>query len=96
MKQKNLLKYGKTFTELSVRFSGNKKLPYSYYLLDSFTFNDAKTCSEYELYLKNKYQIYSYKPLINFKGKTECFDISIKEEIANGGSLIGDIRAKHI
>ena len=41
MKQKNLLKYGKTFTELSVRFSGNKKLPYSYYLLDSFTFNDA-------------------------------------------------------
>lgn len=36
-----------------------------------------------EIQLKEQHQKYSYKPLIDFRGKTECYDMSILQQLNN-------------
>lgn len=74
------IKIGRTYNSISQRFSG-KKMPYNYVILKSYSFTSLISCSNFEKQLHKKYKKYSYKPLINFKGYTECFDKNLLNKI---------------
>jgi hypothetical protein len=63
-------KIGKTFTDINLRFSSGT--PYQYQIIQTIE-GDAKTISDLERTLHKECKYYKYKPLISFKGETECF-----------------------
>lgn len=67
-------KIGKTFLNLKSRFySGNtNKLPYYYDIINTYE-GDSFDISNLEVLLHRLYKNYSYVPLKDFYGKTECF-----------------------
>lgn len=71
----NFIKIGRTSDTVSFRFCG-KKYPYSFEIINEIKGSPDFIYDE-EIRLHRLYKDYKYKPLLNFKGKTECFNISI-------------------
>lgn len=66
-------KIGRTFRSIEKRL---KSLPYKYEIIQDITFEDGYLCCQFEQLLHNKYKNYKYSPLLNFKGKGECYKIN--------------------
>lgn len=65
-------KIGITSQNIKKRFSKVKDLPYSYEIIYEFH-NDPEIIYNLETHLHRLFSSYSYKPLLPFKGSTECF-----------------------
>lgn len=81
--KERFLKIGITSKSVNIRFSGNRKLPYEYNIILEIKFEDAGYVWEEEVKLKQNFKKHKYKPKLNFKGYTECFNIEQKENIIN-------------
>ncbi len=74
------IKIGRTKNTIKFRFRCSSIIPYSYEILKEikgspdFVFNK-------EVELHRKYKTFKYTPKINFAGSTECFNISILQDI---------------
>ena len=84
-KNEKFYKIGRTFIDVMGRFPCQKSLPYEYKIIETFEFKDliiesAEKAFDLEKSLKNLNKIHLYKPLIYFKGHTECFKQIIKNE----------------
>ncbi len=76
-------KIGITIQNIKIRYNNKEKLPYKYEIIFQHTCDAGCVWDLEKLYLK-KLKNYRYKPLINFKGYTECLDIQTPiEEIKN-------------
>lgn len=76
-------KIGITFVGLKNRFNNKNKLPYNYEIIHEYQC-DAGCVWDLEKQLHKKYKPYKYRPIINFQGYTECFNLSLPiEEIIN-------------
>lgn len=82
-KKEKFLKAGITSKSIKERFSNSRKLPYDYKILYKVECKNASQIWEKEVELKKLFKKYKYKPLINFKGYTECFELREKENIIN-------------
>ncbi len=71
----NFIKIGKTSYTTKMRFNG-ETLPYSYEIIKEIKGSPDFIFDE-EVRLHRLYLEYSYIPLINFGGKTECFSTDI-------------------
>ena len=78
-RKEHFIKIGKTFTSISKRYP-KTAIPYEWKVIKEYT-GTAKEISELEHSLHNKYREQKYKPLITFRGITECFNISILPNI---------------
>lgn len=65
-------KIGKTFNDLTKRFSCKNVLPYNYEIVKLIK-GSAKEISKLERDLHKKHKQYSYTPHIYFEGNSECF-----------------------
>lgn len=74
----HFIKVGKTFTDISKRFSNRGAMPYDWKLL-YIEEGSAKYISEIERELQKN--IYTYMPKRPFSGQTECFTLEIKEQL---------------
>ncbi len=74
------IKIGKTYRTLHQRFRSNF-LPYKHNSIKVFNFGDAKSCSEFETNLHNKFKKFKYSPLIRFGGDMECFSIEVLDQL---------------
>lgn len=72
------IKIGKTFRSVTARFGKcpGDKLPYNYKLIKVIE-GSAEEIYTLEKQLHSKYKTFKYKPLKQFKGQTECFDMRI-------------------
>ncbi|WP_336686507.1 hypothetical protein [Chryseobacterium bernardetii] len=76
------LKFGVTITDIETR-TLKGELPYSYTRLFSKKIEIGEEAMKIEVKLKKKYASLSYKPLLKFRGSTECLVLGIKENILN-------------
>ena len=73
-------KVGRTSLSVAIRFRNKSKLPYDYKVIYTII-DEPNTIYDLENKLLSLRK-YKYKPLISFKGETECFsDISLIEGI---------------
>lgn len=79
----SFIKIGKTSRSVSSRFNSKLKLPYNYFIIDSFTFITSSECSIKEKKLHNKYKKFKYNPINKFQGYTECFSLNLLDKIKN-------------
>lgn len=77
--QEEFIKIGITsLNSINERYNSKSKMPYSYEVILEFKSKNREDIWNREIFLKNKYKRYKYKPNIFFKGsKTECFSIKI-------------------
>lgn len=73
-KNEEFYKIGKTFTNIKNRFPNKTTMPYNYKIIKLIE-GEAKFISELEVKYKKILKNFKYIPLINFKGKFECFKI---------------------
>lgn len=66
------IKIGKTFVDVKKRFNKTNEMPYQYKILHTLQ-STAKFISVLETHLHTTLKMYAYKPLITFKGDSECF-----------------------
>lgn len=68
-------KIGKTFRKIEERFTSNN-FPYKYEIIKEFLFlkDQSKQCCDLEVQLQKMFKEYKYTPLLDFKGKGECFN----------------------
>jgi len=80
--EERFIKIGRTFTSLSIRYGKSKggRMPYNYEEILVIE-GGADEIFDLENVLKRKFKDHSYIPKIDFKGKTECFDECILDEI---------------
>ena len=78
--QENFIKIGKTSQPLFRRFRCKNTMPYSFKVLKEFK-GSPDYIYDKETELHRLYKDFKYTPLITFGGYTECFNISILEEI---------------
>lgn len=76
----NFIKIGRTSQSIVRRFHNKLSMPYSYKILREFK-GSPDYIYDKETELHKLYKEYKYSPLLNFDGQTECFNISILEEI---------------
>jgi len=76
------LKFGVTIIDVETR-ALKGELPYSYTRIFSKKFKFGQEAMEIEAKLKKKYASLSYKPLLKFRGSTECLVLGIKENVLN-------------
>lgn len=81
--EERFLKIGITSKSVEERFSNSRKLPYKFKILKEVEFSNASQVWEEEIKLKREFKEHKYKPLLNFKGFTECFKLEQKENIIN-------------
>lgn len=79
------IKIGRTTKSIKYRFSGN--IPYNYKIIKTIE-GDSKFIYEEEIRLHRLFKKYSYKPILNFSGETECFNIKILNKIQNDKKTI--------
>ena len=72
----NFIKIGKTSTSTKGRFSCSIKLPYSFEIIKEIK-GSPDFIFDKEVELHRLYKKFKYKPLLEFGGQTECFNISI-------------------
>ncbi|MDR6528390.1 hypothetical protein J2787_003827 [Chryseobacterium rhizosphaerae] len=72
------LKFGVTITDIETRVLKGE-IPYSYKILFSKKINIGEDAMILESELKNKYSKLSYKPILTFRGSTECLEFGIKD-----------------
>lgn len=77
--REQFIKVGKTYRNIKTRFKSKFEMPYNYEVIKTFEFNNGIECCEFEALLHKKYLDFTYKPLIEFGGKTECFSINAME-----------------
>jgi hypothetical protein len=75
---KTFYKIGKTFTSVHRRFRGT--IPYSWVLIKQI-YGSADHISNIETYIHAQFKHHKHKPSIPFNGSTECFSVSIKEQL---------------
>lgn len=80
-KEERFLKIGITSRKVKDRFSGDNKLPYKKDLLTSFNSLDSGDIWDKEVQLKRDFKGRNYTPKKFFRGYTECFDLSCKEDL---------------
>ena len=85
--KEEFVKIGKTFNTVKHRFSSKIKLPYNYIILEIIEFekDQFKLCSELENSLHKQLKEYAYNPLLDFKGKHECYNTEIIEKLKTLG-----------
>ena len=76
----NFIKIGITTKSIHKRYPCKTTMPYSYEVLKEIKGSPDFIYDE-EKELHKKYKIYKYTPLISFGGETECFNISILQDI---------------
>ena len=76
--KEKFVKIGMCSTRLSKRFSS--MIPYEYQVVGKIT-GTPEFVYDMEKILHERYEEYEYIPLIDFPGKTECFDIKILDII---------------
>lgn len=69
------IKIGKTFVDVEKRFKKTNEMPYQYKILHTLK-DTAKFISTLETYLHVTLKQHSYKPLVTFKGDSECFKLN--------------------
>lgn len=74
------IKIGRTSRSTQLRFNRTQTMPYSYEIIKEFK-GSADFVYDKEHELHKLYKKFKYKPLIEFGGKTECFNISILQDI---------------
>ena len=74
------LKVGKTFVPIEKRYDYNDLMPYSYKILQRIEGN-ARYISELELAIHSSYRPKKIIPDVHFKGGTECYPITLLEEL---------------
>lgn len=67
------------YSNLNRRFYKGGNMPYEYSVLMAIGY-DPSNIFDFEIESHRKFKSYRYKPKMNFHGRTECFDISIKDE----------------
>lgn len=72
-------KIGRTFREITDRFSSKSLMPYNYKILHEIIGTAEDICN-LELKLKNLHKDFKYIPKIKFNGMYECFNKIIKNE----------------
>lgn len=73
--EEQFYKIGITGKSVKVRFECKSKFPYNYEIIKIYE-NTPTKIFNLEKRLHKKYKKYSYKPLLKFKGGTECFLIT--------------------
>lgn len=74
------IKIGRTLNPIHRRFSNKNSMPYSYEVIKEIKGSpDFIYDKEHELH--KVYKNFKYKPLLYFPGQTECFNISILQDI---------------
>lgn len=73
------LKFGVTINEVNQRVMKGE-VPYHYKVLFSKKFKNSDA-TKYEKKLKSKYLKIPYKPLLPFRGDTECLEFGIKDHL---------------
>lgn len=76
-------KIGKTYRSILDRFKSEIDMPYEWYTVDLYICDSSVDATDLESALKSENKKFSYKPLINFGGHTECFT-SINTEASYG------------
>lgn len=71
----NFIKIGRTSNTVNFRFCG-KRFPYSFEIIKEIK-GSADFIYDKEIELHKIYKEYKYKPLLDFKGKTECFSLKL-------------------
>jgi len=74
------IKIGRTKNTIKFRFRHKSIIPYSYEIIKEIK-GSPDFIYDKEIELQKQYKQYSYKPLISFGGETECFNISILQDI---------------
>lgn len=74
------IKIGITSRDIKYRFEGFSKMPYSYEIL-SETKGSPDFVFDKEKELHRKFKNYKYNPNLIFAGKTECFNVSILNDL---------------
>jgi len=72
--EENYYKVGRTFNKIKKRFNGT--IPYNYEILKIITSNNGSEIYSLEKKLHKKLKNYKIKPVLRFKGDTECFIIN--------------------
>lgn len=79
-KNENFIKIGSTSRTIRKRFSNRQSLPYSYEVIKEIN-GSPDFVYDKERELHKKFRECKYIPLIIFRGQTECFNISILQDI---------------
>jgi hypothetical protein len=74
-------KIGLTVKPIRRRFSGRSAIPYSFNIVATKSFDINLKAREVESEIINLLQCNKHKPLLNFKGSSECFNIEAKEKL---------------
>lgn len=69
------IKIGKTFRPLENRYKGPVSMPYEWRVIKCIE-GSAKYISSLEIELHNKFKLFKYTPINQFRGMTECFNIT--------------------
>lgn len=72
--KESFLKCGISKNEIGIRFDSNKSMPYNYEIVEIVKGTGEFVWKLERKYLKNN-KLSKYKPLIKFKGWTECFKL---------------------
>lgn len=78
----NFIKVGRTCRTTKERFSHCVVMPYDYKIIMDVKLN-ADIVYDVEKRIKRSFKQHSYKPIIDFGGKTECFHTHMKDNILN-------------
>lgn len=80
--ENELRKAGITSSTIEKRFQSIREMPYNYNIISKLNCS-AEESWDYEQDHSKKYKEYKYLPEIDFKGKTECYNISVLNELIN-------------
>lgn len=79
--KEEFIKIGRTKNTILKRYNSKKTMPYTMEILKTIENLNSDSIFDLEVKYKQKYKDFKYKPSIYFAGITECYDISIKDEI---------------
>ena len=79
--KEEFIKIGRTKNSILKRYNTKKSMPYKMEILKVIEDLNSDNIFDLEIKYKQKYKDFKYKPSIYFAGITECYDISIKDEI---------------
>ena len=63
------------------RFASKYEMPYEYEVLQEIKNSDSDIIFDLEIAYKRLFKNFKYLPQKDFGGKTECFNIDVKEKI---------------
>lgn len=88
----SFIKVGRTFRTLKERFKTKCSMPYKYDILFELKIN-ALTVFNVEREVKKVFKNHSYRPKLDFGGRTECLNISCKGDVLD--FLVKEIDCEH-